>query len=67
MSQIGIDAVFKIIAKNPPSIAIAGGILMMILGNLLTNPELSSDGRLVFFVGVLLQIGWLAMQYYANQ
>jgi len=64
-----INAIFHIFARNPPSIAIAGGILMWILGTLFgfiygdfTNPLLDWAPT-VFFSGVILQIVWLIIKY----
>ena len=46
----------RFIAKNPPSIAILGGILLILTG----NEEL---GMQVFSTGALLQVGWLGVQF----
>ena len=51
-----ISAMVKIIATNPPSIAIACGILFM----LTCNPYL---WKTVFFTGALLQGFWLVLRF----
>jgi len=50
-----ISAIFKIVASNPPSIAMAGGILLMLSG----QTEL---GTSVFYTGAILQGLWLALK-----
>jgi len=64
-----ISAIFHFFARNPPSIAIAGGVLMWILGTILgfnysnfINPLLEWAPT-VFFSGVILQILWLIVKY----
>jgi len=47
------QAQFKFIARNPPSLLIAGGILLYILGDYNT-------ATFLIFLGVLLQILFLA-------
>jgi len=49
-----IDAIFDFIADNPPSIAIAGGILLYLFGH-------TEFGVIAFFSGVVLQILWLIL------
>lgn len=51
-----LEILFKFIVTNPPSIAMAGGILLMLTGNI----EL---GKQIFTAGVGLQVLWLAMKY----
>jgi len=51
-----ISAIFKIIASNPPSIAIAGGILLMLSGQ-------TESGTMVFYTGAILQGLWLALRF----
>jgi len=43
---------FSFIARNPPSLLIAGGVLLYILGD-------HGTATLLVFLGVLLQILWL--------
>jgi hypothetical protein len=54
-SDVGCDT-FKLIATNPPSIATAGGVLLMLAG----DAEL---GKQIFTVGVVLQVLWLLLRY----
>jgi hypothetical protein len=54
-----IEAIFKIFADNPPSIAIALGGLMLLIGYLSQIQGLVTAGWVFFFAGVLLQILWL--------
>jgi hypothetical protein len=49
-----MESTINILAKNPPSIAIALGAM----GLLLNMPY----GGLIFFVGVILQIIWLIIK-----
>jgi hypothetical protein len=44
---------FSFIAKNPPAMLIAGGILIILLGN-------QNLGMFLIILGIILQIGWLA-------
>ncbi len=67
MPQSSIDVIFQIIARNPPSIAIAGGIIIILAGGFINNSEMMSMGMSVILVGVLLQAGWLLMQYYSKK
>ena len=55
-SDYVIEAVFEIVAKNPPSIAMAGGVLLMLTGN-------NDTGMTVFSVGAVLQGIWLALRF----
>ncbi len=62
--KMAVEAVFKFIAKNPPSIAIAGGILMWLVGSLQQTLGMSGQTLLgpapwVFGAGVVLQVLWL--------
>ena len=54
-----IEAVFEIIADNPPSICIALGGLMVLIGYLSPILELVSAGWIFFIAGIILQILWL--------
>lgn len=54
-----IEAIFKIFADNPPSIAIALGGLMLLIGYPSQIQGLVTAGWVFFFAGVLLQILWL--------
>jgi hypothetical protein len=51
-----ISAIIKIMATNPPSIAMAGGILLTFAGN-------SDLGMKMFYTGALLQGLWLALRF----
>ena len=58
-----LQILMKFIAKNPPSLAILGGVLLMLVGGLISDPIMVNNGMIVFFLGCLLQVGWLWMQY----
>ena len=51
-----ISAIIKIMATNPPSIAMAGGVLLTLAGN-------SDLGMKMFYTGALLQGLWLALRF----
>jgi len=51
-----LEVILKFVATNPPSIALAGGILLMLTG----NAEL---GKQVFTTGVGLQVLWLVVKF----
>jgi hypothetical protein len=63
--KVNIDAIFKFMAKNPPSIAIAGAILMWIIAAFMKGAGLQGGNQLdfwapfVFIGGCVLQIYWL--------
>jgi len=64
---IPIKAIFEFFANNPPSIAIAGGVLMWLIGSLMKASGYGGDELLywapiVFFAGVLLQLAWLFLR-----
>jgi hypothetical protein len=54
--KVMLDVIFKLIAANPPSIAMAGGVLLMLMGDV----ELEKQ---FFTVGVVLQVLWLLLRY----
>ena len=54
-----ITAIFKIFADNPPSIAIALGEIMLLVGYLMKERELINAGLVFFFAGVGLQCYFL--------
>ena len=59
-----IEAIFKFIASNPPSIAIAGAILMWLAGSIMKplgygGGDLLTWAPFVFVGGLVLQILWL--------
>jgi hypothetical protein len=63
---LNIAAVFKFFARNPPSIAIAGAVLMWLvasmyqaLGQASAAATLNAYAPWVFFGGLALQIAWL--------
>ena len=62
---MAVAALFKFIAKNPPSLLIAGGILLIIVGFLGSpiSPTMGEDlinwGKLVTIIGVALQVLWM--------
>jgi hypothetical protein len=55
----GIEAIIKIFANNPPSIAIALGGLMLLIGYPSQNQGLIIAGWAFFIIGVILQVLWL--------
>ena len=55
-----IEAIFEIFADNPPSIAIAIGGLMLLIGYTAEIQGLITAGWVFFFFGVILQILWLS-------
>lgn len=67
MSDSSLDVLFKIIAKNPPSIAIAGGILIILLAGFVGNDQLVDTGLIIVVIGALLQVGWLLQNYYSRK
>lgn len=63
---LDIEAVFKFFARNPPSLAIAGAVLMWVvasmfqaLGQTSAAAPLYAYGPWVFLGGFILQIAWL--------
>jgi hypothetical protein len=54
-----LQAIFKIFAKNPPSIAIAIAGLLALIGKY-------SEAELFLGAGILLQILWLVGKYYSR-
>ena len=54
-----IKAVFEVFADNPPSIAIALGGIMLLVGYLVKERELINAGLVFFFAGVGLQCYFL--------
>jgi hypothetical protein len=60
VSELGfIEAIFKIFADNPPSIAIAIGGLMLLIGYPSNIEGLVVAGWIFFLVGAALQVLWL--------
>ena len=59
MSKSSSNIMMKFLATNPPSIAILGGILLMVIGGLTDDSQMSSNGMLVLLLGVFLQAMWL--------
>ncbi len=59
------SVIFRMIAKNPPSLLIAGGILLYLVGapyNAIspqTASELFRQAKLLIISGILLQILWI--------
>ena len=69
-----IEAVFKFFAKNPPSIAMAGAILMWVvaslfqaLGQTSAAAPLYAYAPWVFLAGVVLQLAWLLLPLIRDQ
>jgi len=65
---LSIEAIFEFIAKNPPSILIAGGILCFILSVFISSIDSESAHQLMNFgvllvaLGVILHIAWLFLK-----
>lgn len=57
-----IEAVIEIFADNPPSIAIALGGLMLLVGYTIKESGLVVAGWAFFFGGFILQILWLYLR-----
>ena len=57
--MVSIEAIIKIFADNPPSIAIALGGLMLLIGYPSQIDGLVIAGWIFFFGGFFLQILWL--------
>ena len=55
-----IEAIFEIFADNPPSIAIALGGLMLLIGYPSNIEGLVVAGWIFFLAGVILQVLWLS-------
>ena len=65
---MSVSALFEFFADNPPSISIAGGVLLIIF-SVLTAPFdasttgfLRSAGILFVLLGFILQVLWLVME-----
>jgi hypothetical protein len=56
---LSIGATIKIIAKNVPTVCIALGGLMILVGNVWNIPGLIFPGFLFFLAGVGLQVLWV--------
>jgi len=64
MSEMDIDAIYHLIARNPPIFVIIGGILIILLGELINTELLIFSGWSSLITGVFLQLGWIVMIYY---
>ena len=67
MSESEIDAMYHLIARNPPIFAIIGGILIILFGELINTELLIFSGWSSLITGVFLQIGWSVMIYYQRR
>lgn len=61
MSETELEIVYGLIARNPPIFAIIGGVLLVLLGELVEIEALLSSGWSSLVTGIFLQIGWLVM------
>lgn len=61
MSETEIEVVYDLIARNPPIFAIIGGVLLVLLGELVQLEALVSSGWSSLITGIFLQIGWYVM------
>lgn len=64
MSEPEIDAIYHLIARNPPIFVIIGGILIILLGELINTELLIFSGWSSLITGFFLQLGWIVMIYY---
>lgn len=48
-------AMIEIIAKNPPSILIAGGVILLLVQN--------DSGMILVILGVILQLIWMVLKF----
>ncbi len=67
MSEPEIDAIYHLIARNPPIFVIIGGLLIILSGELLNTELLIFSGWSSLITGVFLQIGWSVMIYYQRR
>ena len=63
MSGVDISFILKVLAKNPPSILMVVGALLMIYGSATGDQTLVARGWSAIQWGVILQILWLAFRY----
>jgi len=61
MSETEIEVVYDLIARNPPIFAIIGGVILVLLGELVQLEALVSSGWSSLITGIFLQIGWYVM------
>ncbi len=57
-----VSVIMQFIAKNPPSILILAGILLLILYGF-TGIQVFSNWSWILILGVILQILWLLARY----
>ncbi|MHA2245446.1 MAG: hypothetical protein ACXADY_10815 [Candidatus Hodarchaeales archaeon] len=67
MSESEIDAIYQLIVRNPPIFVIIGGILSILLGELIDTELLIFSGWSSLITGVFFQIGWSVMIYYQRR
>ncbi|MFX1283966.1 MAG: hypothetical protein ACFFB5_09940 [Promethearchaeota archaeon] len=67
MSETDIDIIYYLIARNPPIFVIIGGILIILLGELIDTELLIFSGWSSLITGVFLQLGWIVMIYYQRR
>lgn len=56
VEMVEIVALFRFVAKNPPTVAMAGGVLLMLVGNV-------QAGEQAFNTGAILQALWIFAKY----
>lgn len=56
---MAIEIIFQFIARNPPSIAILGGIMLWLIGSLMGMSDLVFWGTVAFVCGFILQVLWI--------
>lgn len=61
MSETEIEVIYDLIARNPPIFAIIGGVILVLLGELVQLEALVSSGWSSLITGIFLQIGWYVM------
>ena len=66
--ELSLETIFEFLADNPPSIAIAGGVLLILVSaftaifDASTTSSLRSAGVLFVLLGFVLQVAWLAKE-----
>ena len=58
-----LNTTINILARNPPSIVLAGGLIALAFGSLLNITEMLRAWPWLIAIGVILQFAWL----YFNQ
>jgi hypothetical protein len=59
---MAMDVLLEIFANSPPSILIALGFVLILLGSASNNSGLTNAGWTFFVCGVVLQVAWLLVK-----